>query len=390
MKSHVRSCHAYSSAKEGSLGTAWQVQVQDDGTLTKTDRVDLIPPYLRLLLSDFFEMGIFLLLMLLFTGVCRLFSSMPRQFHVVKESKTWLEAQRYCRENFVDLATIDDMAEIEKITIAMQNADVVLVEVGAWIGLKNGNSVKWRWSEDRALHRDNEPEFRNWAEGQPDNIPVMEECVAMNGRGGWHNYNCLDSRRFVCCNGRDTFALVQERKNWLDAQRYCRERYTDLASVRNEIENLIVNHVRGPADGHDEDTWIGLFTDSWEWSDGSNSSFRHWYSGEPNYANENGDCAEMFLSGQWNDESCNQHKIFICSDVMVRRTQMVRVHLEAEPHVDVNDPMVQAAFLQQIGQRQKEKGLPANTKLSWSKQPDGKVFHKEKNGKKKKKKRDEL
>lgn len=45
--------------------------------------------------------------------------------------------------------------------------------------------------------------------------------------------------------------------------------------------------------------------------------------------------------------------------------------------------------LLQIGQRLKEKGLPANTKLSWSKQPDGKVFHKEKNGKKKKK-RDEL
>ncbi|KAL2078945.1 hypothetical protein ACEWY4_024689 [Coilia grayii] len=67
----------------------------------------------------------------------------------------------------------------------------------------------------------------------------------------------------------------------------------------------------------------------------------------------------------------------------------MRVKLQVASHVDVDDPDVQAAYLQQIGQRLKDKGLPADAKLTWRKQPDGKVFQEEENGKKREK-RDEL
>ena len=100
-------------------------------------------------------------------------------------------------------------------------------------------------------------------------------------------------------------------KNWADAQRYCRENHTDLASVRNEAENEKIKTVLGSAD----EAWIGLFRDAWEWSDGSTSSFRHWETGEPdNGDNSNGICAEIkkMSSGQWYDAGCQHSSNFIC------------------------------------------------------------------------------
>nr|XP_033484348.1 PHD finger protein 20-like [Epinephelus lanceolatus] len=44
----------------------------------------------------------------------------------------------------------------------------------------------------------------------------------------------------------------------------------------------------------------------------------------------------------------------------------------------------------ELKQKLKDQGLGDNIKLSWRKQPDGKVFHKEKKKKKKKTKKDEL
>src|SRR4029434_1222512 len=76
----------------------------------------------------------------LLSGLCSLSSCVPRQFHVVKEKKTWTEAQRYCREEFTDLATIDNMREMEMLNSTMN-------EAGAekpWIGLKQGSSPKWQ------------------------------------------------------------------------------------------------------------------------------------------------------------------------------------------------------------------------------------------------------
>ncbi|XP_063048675.1 uncharacterized protein LOC134442435 [Engraulis encrasicolus] len=78
----------------------------------------------------------------------------------------------------------------------------------------------------------------------------------------------------------------------------------------------------------------------------------------------------------------------IISNALVKRTQIVRVEMEMASDLDVEDPDVQRSFLQQIEQRLKAKGLRA-VQLSWRKQPDGKVFHKKKNDKKKEK-RDEF
>ncbi|XP_063042955.1 C-type mannose receptor 2-like [Engraulis encrasicolus] len=298
-------------------------------------------------------MGIFLLLMLLFPApgntralshsrTILLTSDRSYSFHVVKEGKTWAAAQQYCREEFTDLATIDNMAQIDEIKREMQDAGVGAGWRG-WIGLKQGRS--WQWSlADTNFYEGNEAEFRNWNDGEPNGWSMGQECVGTEKEGGgqWHDLRCPATLPFICYNGADSsLVLINEAKNWTEAQKYCREKHTDLASVRNQTENDQIRYlISGLRGVH---VWIGLFRDAWEWSDGSSSSFRHWERGEPNYGGDNpqGFCVEMkSRSGQWNDHSCDQQKGFICYEdklVLVRenKTWMDAMQYCRQHHVDL-------------------------------------------------------
>ncbi|XP_062376881.1 macrophage mannose receptor 1-like [Sardina pilchardus] len=244
-------------------------------------------------------------------GLSSLSSSVPRQFHVVKEPKNWTEAQQYCREKFTDLATINDMTEMEKVKSMIHEAGAE----EAWIGLKRG---EWQWSLAKSdFHRENEAEFRNWDTNQPNE----------NGGNSTHPY-----------------VLVTDGKNWTDAQRYCREKHTDLASVRSQAENNQINETIADSldpqeDGGNRTAWIGLFRANWsEWSDGSSSSFRHWKAGEPNNLKGKEFC--VATGGQWNDAECHHPKSFICYEdklVLVRENKTWREALQycREEHVDL-------------------------------------------------------
>ncbi|XP_063048674.1 macrophage mannose receptor 1-like, partial [Engraulis encrasicolus] len=230
--------------------------------------------------------------------------------HVVKEEKTWAAAQQYCRENFTDLATIDNMTQMREIKREMQDAGVG-EGWRVWIGLKYGGSLKWQWSlADEGFYGENETEFRNWNTGHNSTHP---------------------------------YVLVQEWKTWRDAQRYCRDEYTDLASLRNQTENDKIYSDILSGLGNKSYPWIGLFRDAWEWSDGSNSSFRHWAPEEPNFGvanTENTFCARMTSSGLWIDAGEQHEANFICYEdqlVLVNEQKTWKEALEycREHHEDL-------------------------------------------------------
>uniref|UniRef100_A0A3Q4GPC1 C-type lectin domain-containing protein n=1 Tax=Neolamprologus brichardi TaxID=32507 RepID=A0A3Q4GPC1_NEOBR len=71
------------------------------------------------------------------------------------------------------------------------------------------------------------------------------------------------------------FIFVGVSKSWRDAQSYCRDHYTDLASVRNQSESQQLKAIATST------AWIGLYRNSWKWSDGSTLSFTSWFSTSP-------------------------------------------------------------------------------------------------------------
>ncbi|KAK6291837.1 hypothetical protein J4Q44_G00376220 [Coregonus suidteri] len=176
----------------------------------------------------------------------------------------------------------------------------------------------------------------------------------------------------------ERFILSKESMTWEEGLSYCRVHYTDMASVRNLAESQKIGNMLPKGSW----AWIGLFRD-WSWSDQSNSFFRYWRSGTPN--NRYGNCVSVFSkSGEWTDYTCETKHRFCCYSAPVKKTQqVVRVKLTPkDQNMDLTDPAVQEAILQQIKKELREKGMSDDIKLRWKEQPDGKIFHKEEKEKK--------
>uniref|UniRef100_A0A3P9JLU3 C-type lectin domain-containing protein n=1 Tax=Oryzias latipes TaxID=8090 RepID=A0A3P9JLU3_ORYLA len=108
---------------------------------------------------------------------------------------------------------------------------------------------------------------------------------------------------------------ANKKRNWTDAQSFCRDHHTDLISGPEQMKTLDVVttaelflHV-----SINKFIFIGLFRDAWQWSDGSSFSFRFWnlqYDDEKN----NRSCAMMNEDGRWSSENCSEEHPFICQD----------------------------------------------------------------------------
>ncbi|XP_014835673.1 PREDICTED: C-type mannose receptor 2-like [Poecilia mexicana] len=61
---------------------------------------------------------------------------------------------------------------------------------------------------------------------------------------------------------------------------------------------------------------IGLFRDTWRWSDGSSFSFRHWNPLFNEHKPNSGQCAMTKFDGEgrWTNVNCAERKPFICYD----------------------------------------------------------------------------
>ncbi|XP_039505324.1 macrophage mannose receptor 1-like [Pimephales promelas] len=247
-----------------------------------------------------------LYLILLLIALCSVSECVQRQYHFINVLKTWTEAQRFCRENYTDLATVDDMNDMNELNKSVNDGGVQDI----WIGLQKTGVDKWQWSSgEPAL-------YLNWASGQPNGR--AEECVVIKN-GEWHDFLCSDRLTFICnsSNNMNTgLVFVNQMQNWTDAQSFCRQNNTELVSVRNQNENqqiqkfILKNQI--------SDVWIGLFRvrAPWQWSDQSDSSFRNWARGEPDNHGGNENCTMIKQNDQdkWADISCNYQFPFVCHE----------------------------------------------------------------------------
>ncbi|KAF4077087.1 hypothetical protein AMELA_G00204120 [Ameiurus melas] len=248
-------------------------------------------------------------------GVC-----LPRQYHFINEKKTWAEAQRYCRENYDDLASINNTEE----ELALTNTIDIWNKNRTWIGLYDDLN-SWKWSlDDDSFFKEGERSFRNWNIQKPKNWNGNSLCVYLSGySSAWYEASCSWTRPFLCfdatlSSSSRQYHFINENKTWTEAQRYCRENYTDLATVDNMEEmNTLLNTVNGSFSGL---AWIGFYDDldSWRWSLDDDAfyqegerDFRGWDQ-QPDNCNGQELCVSINNIGEWFDQPCTFRLSFVC------------------------------------------------------------------------------
>uniref|UniRef100_A0A8C5H5K6 C-type lectin domain-containing protein n=1 Tax=Gouania willdenowi TaxID=441366 RepID=A0A8C5H5K6_GOUWI len=121
-------------------------------------------------------------------------------------------------------------------------------------------------------------------------------------------------------NNTKSFHFVNYSLNWTEAQSVCRHAYSDLATIENTADVIMLR-----SQISNNKAWIGLYEDlenDWRWSLNDSSfygegerTFRNWYSDQPNNLNGQEYCVELFTlgnSGRWSDEVCSLNLSFIC------------------------------------------------------------------------------
>uniref|UniRef100_A0A3P9NB68 C-type lectin domain-containing protein n=1 Tax=Poecilia reticulata TaxID=8081 RepID=A0A3P9NB68_POERE len=137
-------------------------------------------------------------------------------------------------------------------------------------------------------------------------------CAAASSRcSQWFHAACnifLQSNFCLLSAQSASFVAVNSLMTWSQAQSHCRTNYKDLASVRTSAENS--NLLAAKPSG--ESYWLGLYRDTWKWSNGDGRTFSYWTSGQPDGATEHCTTAYFNDAGRWRDWLCSYAKPFIC------------------------------------------------------------------------------
>ncbi|KAK6470009.1 macrophage mannose receptor 1-like, partial [Huso huso] len=232
------------------------------------------------------------------------FSYHLESYILIKENKTWYEAQQYCRTNYTDLVSIKNNDEDKKIKEKANGKSV-------WIGLFNN---PWKWS-----HKGEYSSFHNWDKGEPNNLG-NNICVEMYGtdnkeRGKWNDAGCNNTSPFICYNDGKKLFLVNENKTWKEAVEYCRFNHTDLVSIESEEElQRVYREANKSSSSH---VWLGLLQSCtfgfWYWVDGAQSCYDNW-APEPRCQSGCNQCGVMTArnGSKWTEKPCTERFNFIC------------------------------------------------------------------------------
>lgn len=139
-----------------------------------------------------------IVVVIMITGLCILPSCFPQRYYIVKDAKTWTEAQSYCRENHTDLVTINSEEDMVRLSHMLWDND----DVEFWIGLYE-DVYNWKWSlERKGFYKEGEAEFRKWYSPEANIYRAPFMCADIATFGGWSHSLCDTTHHFVCYNGK--------------------------------------------------------------------------------------------------------------------------------------------------------------------------------------------
>ncbi|TSK13141.1 C-type mannose receptor 2 [Bagarius yarrelli] len=179
-----------------------------------------------------------------------------RRKHVlVSINSSWFNAQTHCRQNYVDLSTLDSEEELSKFKLDVRNN-----VVRSWIGLnKRPDQMDFsQWSDGTVF------KFALWQSGKPDNKATEHCASAYNAQ--LNDYGCENLIPFVCYTWEPTLIFVQDLKTWYEALVHCRTWYTELISLSTERDFLLVNAKFTVLQSVSVWTGLNFLDGSWFWS----------------------------------------------------------------------------------------------------------------------------
>ncbi|CAH3159390.1 unnamed protein product, partial [Porites evermanni] len=220
-----------------------------------------------------------------FNGIC---------YSTSHSCKNWTEAEKTCQAYSGNLITVRNQEENVYIQHRLNGAK-------GWIGL-NDRVIEgtFDWADNQTSN------FSYWAKNQPNNVN-NEDCV--HTLGVRHSFMWNDVS-YVCKPGWSYFngicySTSHSCKNWTEAEKTCQAYSGNLITVRNQEENVYIQHRLNGAKG-----WIGLndrvIEGTFDWADNQTSNFSYWAKNQPNNVN-NEDCVHTLgvrHSFMWNDVSC--------------------------------------------------------------------------------------
>ncbi|XP_040925782.1 uncharacterized protein LOC114851025 [Betta splendens] len=315
------------------------------------------------------------LLGLFYLSGCLVFcSSIHRKYTLFTSSKTWAQAQTYCRQKNADLVTFETIGQVQFMTSfssAGQFSDV-------WIGLICEYADFWSPSFNGSIM-----EWQN--QSMMDPLFAYHFCGSFSKNGLGYQHPSVKNP-FICSNGTQ-LVFVNETVDWFSAWTYCRESLADLTAPLgpswNDSQNGawysdVLSIVPSGCQA-----WTGLYKYPFTlWSDGSSSSFRYWdnLQAPPVWIPRIYGVTNFNNSERWRLVPDGGKLPFICltvSEDQVAETDLKVLQLRMSSSLDVSNPTVSAIILTQLQVRLLENGVSGVT-LKWREHPDGKVFHKEK------------
>ncbi|XP_043954253.1 lymphocyte antigen 75-like [Gambusia affinis] len=310
--------------------------------------------------------------LLLLTGQLSL--STCRQYHFVNQSSTWSEALTHCRQTYTDLASINSAVENDELKTTLNSAGH---DSDVRIGLYN--EVNWKWSDGFSSSG---ADYRNWytSANDPDFIGANQFCVSITVNGLWLDTDCSSNLPFVCYDGTRLarkFVFVNISKDWMSAQKYCRESYTDLATVSSHVENKKINDLTNKTSA-----WIGLFRDDkFSWSDGMSFQFSRWDNVENLIGSMRIICGATSVkrSVAWKFLSCETKLPFVCYSLPPEVKRATKMMMESEDSAVLNKPALKANILKKLQDSLEEKGV-RGVSLEWTETAGGKQAEAEKEG----------
>ncbi|XP_067284773.1 macrophage mannose receptor 1-like [Pseudorasbora parva] len=220
------------------------------------------------------------------------------RYSLIRENKTWTEAQLSCRKNHTDLVRIRNEMENDRVMKAGNGSD------SFWIGLRYNHSIDWLDGGRSDYTQDSS------SKGCFTSLSISPPGSWVKRNSGEGSTLCYKSLIYVSENV----------MSWEEALDFCNSNYSGLLSIQSEKDQIEMElelkrrSISGPV-------WVGLRQSRlfgfWIWTNGLNmGNWTNWKGGsQPEHQiSQHCGAIEKEADGQykWSDKDCASEFTFLC------------------------------------------------------------------------------